>query len=51
MLTIENKSHGLFYVTENGITYAVGAKSAAELLDCTVEEVKKIMIATVEVSQ
>ncbi|WP_290720897.1 MULTISPECIES: hypothetical protein [Exiguobacterium] len=51
MLLIENKGYGIFWVTEGAVTYVVGARNASELLNCTVENVKKIMIATVEVSR
>ncbi|WP_174316512.1 hypothetical protein [Exiguobacterium sp. JMULE1] len=51
MLLIENKGYGMFWVTEGAVTYVVGARNASEILNCTVEEVKKIMVATVEVGK
>ena len=49
MLEVKQVRSGQFWVSKPGkVTYAVGASEAARLLGYTVEEVRRLVIAVVE---
>lgn len=51
MTTIEQKHSGQYWITKPGqVTYATGAAEAAKLLGYTIEEVRRLVIAVVEIN-
>ena len=50
-MTIENRGFNQFWVDKDGIKYAVGVAEAARLLECSIDEVRKVTFATVELSE
>lgn len=51
MLKVEQRLRGQFWVSKPGqVTYAVGAAEAAKVLGYTIEEVRRLVIAVVEIN-
>ncbi|WP_290779077.1 hypothetical protein [Exiguobacterium sp. UBA5002] len=51
MIKLENKGFGQFWITRDAVTYIIGLSEAAKILKCSIDEVRKITFATVELSE
>lgn len=47
-MTIENRGFNQFWVDKDGVKYAVGVAEAARLLECSVEEARRVTFATLQ---
>lgn len=51
MIKVEQKYSGQYWISRPGeSTYSAGAAEAAKVLNCTIEEIHRLVIAVVEIN-